>query len=126
MGDTACSGLAASVRVPAVPRVGPAADQLPAGRDPPEGAAAGRAEIGGHLARDRERIALGLTEVVVRRLFAAGLDLQAARALAGDDRAAGQIDHAIGELDQAIRDIRDTVFNLAGQRPTAPFAQAPQ
>ncbi len=58
-----------------------------------------------------ERFALGLNDVVVRRLFAAGLDLQAALALMGDHQVAGTIGHAIDELDQAIRDIRDNIFN---------------
>lgn len=125
MRNTTCSLSAASVLAPAVPRARPAGDQLPVSRDPPEGATAGPAEISGHLARERERIALGLTDVVVRRLFAAGLDLQAALALTVDDRAAGKVDHAIGELDQAIRDIRDTVFNLTGERPTSRFVLVP-
>lgn len=52
----------------------------------------------------------GLNDVVVRGLFAAGLDLQAALGLIGDHRAAGKICHAVDELDQAIRDIRNTIF----------------
>jgi phage baseplate assembly protein W len=51
---------------------------------------------------------------VVRRLFAAGLDLEAVVGLIGDHRASGKICHAIDEMDGAIRDIRDTVF---GSRP---------
>lgn len=58
-----------------------------------------------------DRFALGLNDVVVRRLFAVGLDLQAALALMGDHQVGGTIGHAIDELDQAIRDIRDNIFN---------------
>ena len=47
---------------------------------------------------------------MVRRIFAAGLDLHAALGLIGDHRGAGKICHAIDELDNAIRDIRDAVF----------------
>jgi signal transduction histidine kinase len=48
---------------------------------------------------------------VIHRIFAAGLDLQAAVGLIGDQRVASKIRHAIDELDQAIRDIRDTIFD---------------
>jgi len=50
---------------------------------------------------------------VVRRLFAAGLDLETALGLIGPHLAADRIHHAIAELDQAIMDIRDTIFNRA-------------
>ena len=78
---------------------------------PGEDAAAVPAEvIIMYLAEDHERIAVGLNDVVVRRLPAAGLDLQAALGLIGDHRAAGKIGHAVDGLDQAIRDIRNTIF----------------
>jgi hypothetical protein len=51
-----------------------------------------------------------VSDVVVGRIFAAGLDLEAALGLIGDHRGATQIRHAIAELDQAIHDIRDAVF----------------
>lgn len=66
---------------------------------------------------DRERIAHGLNDVVVRRIFAAGLDLQAALLLIGNHCACSRIHHAVGQLDQAIMDIRDTVFGLRDARP---------
>ncbi len=59
---------------------------------------------------DHDRIAGGLNDAV-RRLFAAGLDLQAALGLISDQRTAGKISHALGEIDQAISDIRDTIFD---------------
>jgi signal transduction histidine kinase len=65
------------------------------------------------LSEDHNRIAEGLNDLVVRRLFAAGLALEAALALIGEHRAAGKIEHAIGELDQAIADLRGTVFDVA-------------
>jgi len=70
------------------------------------------------LSEDHERIAEGLNDLVVRRLFAAGLALEAALALIGEHRAAGKIEHAISELDQAISDLRGTVFDVA--RTSAP------
>ena len=72
-------------------------------------------------AEDRERIATGLNDVVVRRLRTAGEDLQAALALMADHPANDKIRHAAGELAQAIRDIPDTVFDrpASGQSPAA-------
>lgn len=63
------------------------------------------------LAEDHDRIARGLNDLVVRRIFAAGLDLQAALLLIGDHAAASRIHDAVGQLDQAITDIRDTIFS---------------
>ncbi len=77
-------------------------------------------------AEDRERIALGLNDVVVRRLLTAGQDLQAALELMGNHPASGKVRHAVDEMDQAIRDIRDTILDHpAGERPpsTHPRAQ---
>ncbi len=102
----------------------PASDGPRVNRNLPEGGAADPAEL--RVAQDRERIALGLNDLVIRRLFAAGLDLHAALALMGDHRATGQIGHAIDELDQATRDIRDIIFNhLAAERSAPPFASGP-
>jgi two-component system, NarL family, sensor histidine kinase DevS len=63
------------------------------------------------LAEDRDRIADELSDIVVRRLFSAGLALEAALGLTGEHRAAGKVQDAISELDLAIRDIRDVVFD---------------
>jgi signal transduction histidine kinase len=64
-----------------------------------------------YLTEDHDRIAKELNDVVVRRIYAAGLDLQAALSLIGQHRAVDKIQHAIAELDLAIGDIRDTVFD---------------
>jgi hypothetical protein len=67
--------------------------------------------------RDRhDQMTRRMNDVVVRRIFAAGLDLQAALGLIGEDRAAtdlqaaSKICHATDELDQAIRDLRVILF----------------
>lgn len=79
---------------------------------------AGPAEASPAQAEDRKRIALGLNDVVVRRLLTAGQDLQAALGLMGNHPASGKIRHAVDEMDQAVRDIPDTVFDHpAGDRP---------
>jgi two-component system, NarL family, sensor histidine kinase DevS len=69
------------------------------------------------LAEDHDRIAEGLNDLVVRRLFSAGLALEAARALIGEHRAADKLEHAISELDRAIADLRGTVFDAPGMNP---------
>jgi Histidine kinase len=100
---------------PAVPPVPPAAGLPPA---PEDGRATGPAEAIPGQAEDRERIARGLNDVVVRRLLTAGQDLRAALGLMGDHPASGKVRHAADEMDQAIRDIRDTIFDHpAGERP---------
>jgi signal transduction histidine kinase len=75
------------------------------------------------LTEDHDRIADGLNDVVVHRLFSAGLALEAALALIGAHPAAGKIEHAIGELDQAIIDLRTAVFTHA--RPDLPGPAGP-
>jgi hypothetical protein len=57
----------------------------------------------------------------VHRLFAAGLSLAGAQALAGDGAAGERVAAAIDELDRAIRDIRILVFDRAdhGQPPAS-------
>jgi hypothetical protein len=63
------------------------------------------------LAEERYRIAEGLADVVVHRLFSAGIDLESALGLMGEHRATSKIYHAISELDQAIKDIRNAIFD---------------
>jgi signal transduction histidine kinase len=99
----------------------PRAHQMRPTRGPPASngwVPAGRGDAGAagpsrELAGERDRIAQHLTEVVVHRLFAAGLDLQAALGLIGDHPGADRIGHAIGELDRAITDLRDAIFDHA-------------
>jgi signal transduction histidine kinase len=64
-------------------------------------------ELARSRAEDHTRIAQDLNDLVVCRIFAAGLDLHAALELIGDHRGASQICRAIGELDNVIRDIRE-------------------
>ena len=82
---------------------------------------ADRAEISLLLIEDHDRIAQSLNDNVVRRLFAAGLDLHTALGLIGDHPGAGKIHKAIAELDLAIRDIRDAIF-----APGTPTAEPPR
>lgn len=70
------------------------------------------------VARDRDRIARDLHDLVIQRLFATGMQLQAARNLGVDDLRP-RIDGAVADLDAAIAELRSTIFELnrGGARP---------
>jgi hypothetical protein len=91
-------------------------------RGPPAGRAGAQAEVTLRLVEDRDRIATGMNDIVVSRLFAAGLSLETALPLMGDHPAAGRIQEAIGELDLAIRDFRDVLFD---HHRTSPHPDGP-
>lgn len=91
----------------------PVSDELriPAKRGPPPGRSGESAEVTWRLAQERDRIAAGMNDIVVRRLFSAGLRLQTALGLIDGHPAAGQVQEAIGELDVTIADFRDVLFD---------------
>jgi signal transduction histidine kinase len=60
---------------------------------------------------DRERIARDLHDVVIQRLFAVGMQLQAI-SLSSGDAVGDRLQAAVGEVDATIRDIRATIFEL--------------
>jgi signal transduction histidine kinase len=105
MDETTSAPHAQAVRLPPSRAV-----TIPA-RGPPAGRAADTPEMTLRLTEDHDLIAEGLNDVVVHRLFSAGLTLEAALVLIGTHPAARKIEHAIGELDQAIRDLRSIVFD---------------
>ncbi len=55
-----------------------------------------------------------LHDVVLQRLFATGMQLQAVR-MASDDETGARIDEVVDALDTTIRDIRGSVFSVAGR-----------
>ncbi|BCT74802.1 histidine kinase [Sinomonas cyclohexanicum] len=65
---------------------------------------------------DRDRIARDLHDVVIQRLFAAGLSLQGLRRFvaqgADGERAAEKIDSITGDLDETIAALRTTIYSL--------------
>ena len=103
---------AATTPAQAVPPVRPTRGPPPV---PEDGDATGLAEDIPGQAEDRERIAAGLNDTLVRRLLAVGVELQGALGLLGDHPASIKIRHAADELDQAIRDIRDSRDAIAGR-----------
>jgi Histidine kinase len=86
-------------------------------RDPPPGRAGDRADGILLLVQDRDRIAGDMHDLVVHRLFSAGLALEMALGLMGDHPGAGKVQDAVDELDLAIRDVRDAVFALRQPDP---------
>jgi len=71
------------------------------------------------LFTDRDRIAKDLHDVVIQRLFAAGLSIQSLRRFTSSEAALDRIDSVTVELDKTIRDLRDTIYSLragAGER----------
>jgi len=100
---------------PSVPRdaVIPQLDEprtRPTSESPP-GRAGDSAELTLHLVHDRDRIADDMNDIVVQRLFSAGLALQTALELLGDHPGTAKVHKAIGELDLAIRDFRNVLFD---------------
>jgi signal transduction histidine kinase len=61
---------------------------------------------------DRERIARDLHDVVIQRLFAAGLGLQSMARLVNRDDVRGRLEQTVTDLDATIRDIRTAIFEL--------------
>jgi signal transduction histidine kinase len=76
---------------------------------------------------DRDRIARDLHDLVIQRLFAAGLQLQGASRSAIRPDVRERIDNVVIELDTTIRDIRASIFELH-RRPglTSPRADVRQ
>jgi PAS domain S-box-containing protein len=74
---------------------------------------------------DRERIARDLHDVVIQRLFAAGLTLQVASQQL-DDRpeVAARLANIVDELDATIGDIRSTIFGLEHHQAPATSLRA--
>jgi PAS domain S-box-containing protein len=64
------------------------------------------------LVEDRERIARDLHDLVIQRLFAAAMTLQATRSMIDDESVQKRMGAAIDELDETIREIRTVIFGL--------------
>ncbi len=62
---------------------------------------------------DRDRIARDLHDLVIQRLFAAGLSIQSLRRLITSDAAATTLKNVTAELDETIRELRNTIYSLS-------------
>ncbi|GIJ44336.1 histidine kinase [Virgisporangium aliadipatigenens] len=72
---------------------------------------------------DRERIARDLHDVVIQRLFAAGLQLQITGQLAARPEIRERVESVVESLDTTIRDIRGAIFELRSPARTSLRAQ---
>ena len=66
------------------------------------------------IVQDRDRIGRDLHDLVIQRLFAAGMQLQSAVRLVEQDpvEAAARVNRAVDELDGTIRELRSTIYGL--------------
>jgi PAS domain S-box-containing protein len=74
-------------------------------------------EQGLRTMEDRDRIARDLHDVVIQRLFAVGLSIQALQALSPDAEIDRRLGVAVNELDETIREIRTVIFSLQSVSP---------
>lgn len=68
------------------------------------------------LLQDRERIARDIHDMVIQRLFAAGMNLQAVHAQAQPSYVQERIGKTIDDLDDTIRELRAAIFRLGQQK----------
>ena len=68
------------------------------------------------LLEDRERIARDLHDLVIQRLFAAGMALQATISRLDDPEVAGRVSRVVDDLDDTISELRTVIFGLQDQR----------
>src|SRR5215207_164617 len=61
---------------------------------------------------DRDRIARDLHDLVIQRVFAAGLALQSVLPRVSDDEVRRRVQGVVAQLDDTVRDIRTTIFDL--------------
>src|SRR3546814_7701193 len=61
---------------------------------------------------DRERIARDLHDLVIQRVFAAGMSLQSVANLTERPELAERVNHVIDELDKVTNEISTTIFGL--------------
>ncbi len=62
--------------------------------------------------QDRDRIARDLHDLVIQRLFAAGMTLESASRMIADPHAAERVRRSVDDLDETIKEIRTTIFAL--------------
>jgi signal transduction histidine kinase len=79
----------------------------------------------GDLAAERERIARDLHDLVIQRLYAAGMQLQAVRRTGSVDpaRVGAAVEATVRDLDTTIRDLRAVVYELRRSRSRSMLAE---
>ena len=71
-----------------------------------------RAEQHLRVVEDRERIARDLHDIVIQKLFAAGMTIQSVSARTGDSEHGRRLAGVVDDLDDTIREIRSVIFSL--------------
>lgn len=64
------------------------------------------------IVEDRERIARDLHDVVIQKLFAAGMSVQSVAARSADPEHSQRLNRVVDDLDETIREIRSVIFSL--------------
>ena len=77
-----------------------------------------RAEQDLRLFEDRERIARDLHDLVIQRLFVAGMVVQAVLSRTDDPALSERLASVVDELDQSVREIRTAIFGLQADLQT--------
>lgn len=68
---------------------------------------------------ERDRIGHDLHDLVIQRLFAAGLNLEGVLQQVVDRGVAERLDDVVGQIDAAIQDLRSSIFGLHARRGRA-------
>ena len=78
------------------------------------------------IVEDRDRIGRDLHDLVIQRLFAAGMQLQSAVRMVDQDppEAKARVNRAVDELDETIRELRSTIYGLQAPLEGRPSLRA--
>jgi len=71
------------------------------------------------LYEDRDRIAQDLHDLVIQRLYATGMSLQATMSMVTRPEVANRITNAVDAMDETIKEIRTTIFQLQSRDTAA-------
>jgi PAS domain S-box-containing protein len=83
-----------------------------------------RAEQHVRIVEDRERIARDLHDIVIQKLFAAGMTVQGVAAGGLDADRAQRLNRVVDDLDDTIREIRSVIFGLQSEARDVPGVRA--
>lgn len=75
------------------------------------------------LLEDRERLAHDFHDLVIQRLFAAGMSLQSVQSLTDDREISNRVGQVIDEIDNAISELRSVIFRLTADPPMTPASR---